>query len=231
MKGELPSSLGHTEHTPIVFFDMDGVLTVEKSSWNYVHSKFGVDNDFNYSLFRTGKIDYHEFMRRDINLWIQEMGEVKVSQIREILDEIELFPGAVEATQTLSAEGFHLVIVSGGLMLLAERVGKLTGISDIYANVILSLGGMVLPDGRALVDPKRKDIVVNSVINTYKPDYSISVGDSPDDEKMFMVTDYSISMNNEPGFINARGFDLKTDNLQSCADLILGIRDQRNEIT
>ena len=28
MKGELPSSLGHTDHTPIVFFDMDGVLTV-----------------------------------------------------------------------------------------------------------------------------------------------------------------------------------------------------------
>lgn len=231
MKGELPSSLDHTEHKPIVFFDMDGVLTTEKSSWNYVHSRLGVDNNLNYSLFRTGKIDYHEFMRRDVNLWIQEMGEVQVSQIREILNEIELFPGAVEATGTLAAEGFHLVIVSGGLMWLAERVGRLTGISDIYANIILSLGGKVLPDGKAVVDPKRKDIVVNSVISTYKPEYSISVGDSPDDEKMFMVTDYSISMNNEPGFINTMGFDLKTDNLKSCADLILGIRDQRNEIT
>lgn len=231
VKEGLPSSQGHTNSKPIVFFDMDGVLTREKSSWNYVHSRLGVDNDLNYSLFRAGKIGYLEFMRRDIYLWIQETGEVSVSQIKDILNEIELFPGVVEATRTLSQGGFYMVIVSGGLMWLAERVGKETGIREVYANIILSLGGKVLPEGRAIVDPKRKDIVINDVISKYKPEYTISVGDSPDDEKMFMATDYSISMNNEPSFVNARGFDLKTENLQDCSDLILGIRDQRNEIS
>ncbi len=226
----LPFSQNLTDRRPLIFFDMDGVLSKEKSSWNYLHTRLGVSNENNYNLFRTGKIDYREFMRRDINLWLQSRGEITVDAIKQILDEIELFPGAVEATKTLHREGFHLVIVSGGLMWLAEKIGRETGIDEIYANIILSLGGIVLPDCRALVNPKRKDIVVNNVLNKYSPEYSISIGDSPDDQKMFNVTDYSISMNNEPGYVNEIGFDLKTDNLENCADLILAIRDERNEI-
>jgi phosphoserine phosphatase len=208
---------------------MDGVLTVQKSSWNYVHEKLGVNNYSNYTLFKNGKINYQEFLKRDLALWFQVKDQWDVEEIKEILDEIDLFPGAVEATQILMKEGFHLIIVSGGLMWLAQRVGEQTGIYEIYANQIFSMGGKVLPDGKAIVDPKRKDKIVNQLKEKYHPDFTISVGDSPDDEMMFISTDYSISMNNDPTFVNVRGFDLRTETLLNCSELILSIRDGLNE--
>jgi phosphoserine phosphatase len=226
---KMPSSQGPTDSRPIVFFDMDGVLTVQKSSWNYVHEKLGVNNYSNYTLFKNGKINYQEFLKRDLALWFQVKDQWDVEEIKEILDEIDLFPGAVEATQILMKEGFHLIIVSGGLMWLAQRVGEQTGIYEIYANQIFSMGGKVLPDGKAIVDPKRKDKIVNQLKEKYHPDFTISVGDSPDDEMMFISTDYSISMNNDPTFVNVRGFDLRTETLLNCSELILSIRDGLNE--
>lgn len=218
----------HTEEHPIVFLDMDGVLTAEKSSWNYVHKSLGVDNTKNYSLFLEDRISYDEFMRRDVALWIEKYGQIEVSQIKNILDEIDLFPGSVNATKSLIDANFKLVMVSGGIMWLAQRVSKDTGIEHVFANSILALGGKVLPDGKSMVDPKHKDSVVKNVINQFHPPFTVSVGDSPEDEAMFSNTDYSISMNNRPDYVNKFGINLKCADLEDCSDLIIAIKEERD---
>ncbi len=218
-----------TKGNPIVFFDMDGVLTKEKSSWNYVHKRLGVDNSRNYELFKMDKINYQEFLRRDVAIWIEKFGEVQVETIKEILNEIEVFNGAKEATEELVKENFKLIIVSGGIMWLAERVGMETGIDEIYANSIFSLGGKLIPEGRTMVDPKRKDVVIRKLISQYNPQFTISVGDSSSDRSMFLCTDFSISFNYEEVNGGLTTFDLRTEDMRDCSSLILSIRDERNE--
>ncbi len=225
---ERPFSQDHTDKKPIVFLDMDGVLTREKSSWNYVHRVLDVDNSKNYALFRENKISYHEFLKRDVALWIGKYGQIETQTVTNILDEIELFPGAREATRDLINNNFKLIIVSGGIMWLAQRVGRETSIEEIYANSIFSLDGKVIPDGRAIVDPKHKDTIVKKVINQYHPPFTVSVGDSPEDEAMFSNTDYSISMNNSPNYFNNFGIDLQCSDLVECAELIKSIKEERD---
>lgn len=217
-----------TEQNPIVFFDMDGVLTAEKSSWNYVHRALGVDNSKNYAMFLEDRITYEEFMRRDIALWIEKYGKMEVDQITEILDEIDLFPGAERATRILLDANFRLVLVSAGIMWLAQRVSRETNIQHVYANSILSLGGKVIPEGRPMVDPKHKDSVVKNVINQFHPAFTVSVGDSPEDESMFSNTDYSISFNNSPDYTNKFGINLRCTDLVDCSELIISIMEERD---
>lgn len=216
-----------TDHSPIVFFDMDGVLTSEKSSWNYVHRALGVDNSKNYAMFLADRITYQEFMQRDVALWIEKYGQIEVDQITDILDEIELFPGAERATKILLDANFRLVLVSAGIMWLAQRVSRDTDIQHVYANSILSLGGKVIPEGRAMVDPKHKDIVVKNVINQFHPAFTVSVGDSPEDESMFSNTDYSISLNNND-YTNKFGINLGCSDLVDCSELIISIMEERD---
>ena len=49
-------------------FDLDGTLLEEDSSWAAIHRFFGTTRESQQSLklYSEGKIDYKEFMRRDI---------------------------------------------------------------------------------------------------------------------------------------------------------------------
>ena len=47
---------GHIRMIKLIFFDMDGVLTVEKSSWFYVNNRLGINNRENYMKYISGII-------------------------------------------------------------------------------------------------------------------------------------------------------------------------------
>ncbi len=230
MKEGLPYSQGLTDQRPVVFFDMDGVLTSEKSSWNYVNRNLGIDNTRNFENFRKGSISYEQFLSLDLALWIQSGRARSSDTVMQLLNRIELFPGAEEGCRSLIAAGFRLVIVSGGINWLAQRVGEIVGASEIYANIIYARDGMIQPEGRAVVDPKRKGVIIQSYISRKQPEFTISVGDSPDDESMFENTDYSISFNNDPDYENMHGFNMRSENFNDLAEFIISIKEERDEI-
>ena len=58
-----------------VAFDLDGVLVDTFSSWVWMHEYFGVNNDHSLFAYQRGEIDYLEFMRRDIQLWLEKKKE------------------------------------------------------------------------------------------------------------------------------------------------------------
>lgn len=55
-----------------VAFDLDGVLVDTFSSWVWMHKHFDVNNDHSLYAYQRGEIDYLEFMRRDIQLWLEK---------------------------------------------------------------------------------------------------------------------------------------------------------------
>ena len=71
-----------------VFFDCDGTFTKVKSSWEYIHRRLNIWNDYadEYQmLFREGKIDYEEFCRKDALLW----KGLSVDEVMKIVSSIQ----------------------------------------------------------------------------------------------------------------------------------------------
>jgi phosphoserine phosphatase len=120
--------------TKLVVFDLDGVLADAVSSWCWIHDHFGVNNDASLREFLEGKIDDQEFMRRDIELWLNQRKRVSLSEIDEILSTLPIMHGAKETIAELDRNGIGSAIISGGIEIHAERVARELGINYVMAN-------------------------------------------------------------------------------------------------
>ena len=56
-------------------FDLDGTILQHESSWVAIHKRFKTEHKgaASLKLYSEGKIDYREFMRRDISCWPREL--------------------------------------------------------------------------------------------------------------------------------------------------------------
>ncbi len=173
----------------IVFFDMDGTLIKCKSSWELVHERFGTVEGAKRTLreYSEGKISYKEFMRRDIGLWISKRGKIHARKIEEILSEFELADGAKEVAGKLKDMGLKIIIVTAGIDILAEKVGKEVYADKVFANKLKTdFEGYLLGDGVENVDPRRKDRILEIVAREENVllDETVAVGDTVYDLEM-----------------------------------------------
>lgn len=118
----------------LVAFDMDGTLVDVASSWRSVHEHFDDQNEEGLRAFLENRIDDAEFVRSDIRIWWRHQPEITVFDIEQILRPVPLMPGAAELVAALRAHGIHTAIVSGGIDLLAKRIGRELGIDYVLAN-------------------------------------------------------------------------------------------------
>lgn len=174
--------------TRFVAFDMDGTLVDVASSWAEVHRHFGESNSAALELFVNDRIDDREFIRRDIELWWKHDPQLTSEKVRKILDGVPLIPGATELFEALHAEGVTTAIVSGGIDLLAERIGRELGIPHVLANGFEVDGTGRLTGGSVLRVPiKRKGEVVRDLQRRlgFSKAESAAVGNSDIDVAMF----------------------------------------------
>ena len=127
----------------LVALDMDGTLVDIKSSWASVHAHFGEQNDEGLRRFLANEIDDLEFIRSDIRIWRKHRADIRIEELEAILARVPLMPGAAALIRGLHAGGVRTAIVSGGIDLLARRVGRELGIDLVLAN-----GFRVDPEGR-----------------------------------------------------------------------------------
>ncbi len=145
------------KYIKIVFFDVDGVLTEEKSSWGYVHRFFGVEEEAAEAirLFMEGKISYEEWMRFDTSLWVRAAGgRLHRAQLSRILAGIPIRRGARELVSWLHRRGVIVALVSAGVDLLVQRVAREVG-ADVYVSPRLRWDkrGYLIPGGHPLITP------------------------------------------------------------------------------
>ena len=187
---------------PLVIFDMDGVLVTNRSSWRVVHEVVGIFNENSFQAYIRGDIDDDEFMERDIHLW-KEKGIVDRSQLLEALDKVETVKGLEQCINELKEGGCVIGILSGGLDLLAERIGREYGITLVKANgVEFDEQGKTTGKGILRVPLRDKGSVLRAIVQegeTYSP--VIAVGDSPVDITMFEVADLSIAFDPESDIV------------------------------
>lgn len=171
-----------------VAFDMDGTLIDVDSSWGAVHSHFGEQNAEALRLFLAGEINDEEFIRRDVALWWRHRPTISVQELDTILAAVPLMPGAHELFEGLHAREVRTAIISGGIDLLARRVGRELGIDYVLANGFrVNANGRLTGEGIIRVPIKDKEAVLAQVQSQlgFSPEDSAAVGNSEIDVGMF----------------------------------------------
>lgn len=168
--------------TEIVFagFDMDGTILEHESSWVALHRHFGTTKtgEASLKLYGEGKIDYREFMRRDISSWPKG---VTREEIDRILSGYRVREEAPQTLEELRRRGIKTALVTSGIDMLAEKVAKELSIDHWVANGLrFGKGGVVLPEGRGRVDPTRKDLAYRRLLRRVgvPSKKTIAVGDT-----------------------------------------------------
>ena len=182
----------------LVIFDMDGVLTDVYSSWRYVHNFFNTSNDKSVEAYLKGEIDDMEFIRRDATLWRENGKAIKKEKLAEILSDVHLIKGAKECIGYLKKKDIKTAIVSAGLDILAERIGKELGIDYVYSNGISAdENGFLTGYGIIGVKLKAKDETVKSLAKKIGIVYNniVAVGNSCFDIPMFEMAGLGIAFN------------------------------------
>jgi phosphoserine phosphatase len=184
--------------TKLVVFDLDGVLADAVSSWCWIHDHFGVNNDASLKEFLEGRIDDHEFMRRDIELWLNQKKKIGLSEIDEILSTLPLMPGAKETIAELDNRGIGSAIISGGIEIHAERVARELGINYVMANPFeTDEDGFLTGRGIVNVPLLDKGSVLVGFLNTVglEKNDCVSVGNSQIDVPLFKNSRMGIAFN------------------------------------
>jgi len=161
-------------------FDLDGTLLEEDSSWAAIHRFFGTTRESQQSLklYSEGKIDYKEFMRRDIAAWPKG---VTLAEVETILSGYRIRREAPETLRELRRREIEPAIVTSGIDILAEKVAEELGIKHWIANGLrFDSSGRILPTGAGRVDPTRKDVAYLSMLKSLGVDAkeTIAIGDT-----------------------------------------------------
>ena len=161
-------------------FDLDGTVLEHNSSWVAIHRHFGTEHNGAASLrlYTEGKIDYREFMRRDISSWPDG---VTKDEIVGVLSDYKVRREAPEVFRELRVRGMQTALVTSGIDILARDVARDLEIDHWVANGLrFDRNGKLLPQGIGRVDPTRKDIAYERLLSRIgiPSKKTIAVGDT-----------------------------------------------------
>ncbi|MFP3144748.1 MAG: HAD-IB family phosphatase [Caldisphaera sp.] len=210
----------------LVVFDVDGVLTKEKSSWEFVHKYFNVEDKAKiyFKNFQEGKINYLEWMKLDTSLWIEKSnGKLKRDKLIEILNKIEIRPEAKEVSICLHKNKKLIALISGGIDLLVSRVSEIVGADYWFSNELeFDKYGYLLPGGYPLVGTNKvKPLKIILLSENINPDETIYVGDSIWDISAMKYVGYPIQFGYDEYLSKIAKY--KINNLKEICNLIYEI--------
>jgi phosphoserine phosphatase len=197
-----------------VAFDMDGTLVDVVSSWAAVHDHFGESNSESVRLFMTDQIDDHEFLRRDIAIWWRHKPDISVQDLEGILASVPLMPGAHALFDALHARGIRTAIVSGGIDILAKRVGRELGIDYVLANGFrVEASGRLTGGGIIRVPIKAKEAALAGIQAQlgFTPAETASVGNSEIDVGLFRRSRVGIAFRPEDDLVRQHATAVVTE--------------------
>jgi phosphoserine phosphatase len=185
----------------VVFFDCDGTLTKTQSSWEYLHRRLNLwtkNADAYQVLFREGKIDYHEFCKRDAFLW----RGLPVSMVYQFINEISYQENAADVVSALKKAGVFTVIISSGLSFLVDRVKEDLSVDMAFSNELVSQAGLLTGNIKINVEYNRKGALVREILSSLglTKEEASAIGDGDGDSGMFDEVALPI------GFVNGDGF-------------------------
>ncbi len=190
----------HKPQLKLAAFDMDGTVTVARSSWEYLHRRLGIwegQAEKYQELFLAGKISYEEFCRLDAAMW----KGMSVNDTIKILNEIPLQSGVKELMKLIKRTGAVPVLLSTGLKLLADQVARHLGFRVHLANELIHRDGRLTGDIAVRVSThspgETKACHMRKLMLRFgvSPPETVAVGDSAGDLEMFREAGLAIAVN------------------------------------
>lgn len=180
----------------LALFDLDGTLTKERSSWEYIHRRLGVWEGYAerfQEAFLRGEIDYNRFCQLDAAIW----KGMKASDLEEILEEIPFYDGVKDFLEYLRSRGIKLGIISSGLTILAERIKREFNFDYIVANALEVADGILTGEITIKVQYDRKEEWVRAAQRQFNAGQEeiLAIGDGKGDIDMLRMAGLSIAFN------------------------------------
>lgn len=185
---------------------MDGTLVDVESSWAAVHAHFGDSNTESLRLFLENKLDDEAFIRSDIRIWWKHKPDLSIEDLETILARVPLMRGATELFASLHKRHCLTAIVSGGVDILARRIGRELGVDYVLANGFeVDSDGRLTGEGIVRVPIKRKEEVLAQVQRQLgvAPEATASVGNSEIDVGLFRRSRIRIAFHPEDDAVRA----------------------------
>ncbi|MBN1786282.1 MAG: HAD-IB family phosphatase [Candidatus Methanofastidiosa archaeon] len=208
----------------IAIFDLDGTLIESISSWRTLHRFFGAPDENverNTKAFFSQEIDYLKWMEEDIALWLHK--RPRLSDVEEAFAPYSATEETREAIKLLRSKGIKVYIVSSGIDVLAEKIGRELGVDGVFANRLdTDEDGYLNGSGTLVVEPMNKHEVVRLIAEREGVPLGLiaCVGDTKYDISMFDGVGGKIALNAKHSEL-CESADVCFDNITDVANYII----------
>ena len=174
-----------------IVFDMDGTLIKWINSWDAIREKLGLPSNYK-ELIKT--LGYREAKMLELEHW--KSRRIRKDEIDEALNSFEMQNGLMELMPELKKR-FIIAVITGAPDVIAERVGALLGIDEVYCNRIVFDRDGYVNDFILDIDEDNKGEVLRKFAKRHSMSEKeiIAVGDAGNDVSMFRVAGLSIAFN------------------------------------
>jgi phosphoserine phosphatase len=177
----------------LIAFDLDGVLAQDPGSWMAVHLGLGTTAQAkeHEREFNDGLIDYDVWAKKDALLW----SGVDIRTIEGILAKVPFMKGIEEAIPKLRSR-YRIVILSGGLKILADRLKDAFSLDLAIANELLTQDGLIKGIRQAVAFNDKGKLLRDVALRfNLKASECAAVGDYINDVPMFEAAGFSVAFN------------------------------------
>lgn len=208
----------------LVVMDMDSTL-IQQEVIDELARSVGVYDQVAAVTHRAmnGEIPFDEALRERVS----KLKGAPVSVFAEVLNRIQLTPGADRLVRVLKRLGYRLAVISGGFMPITEPIRQQLGLDYGFANQLEIEGGRLT--GKVvgpIVNRQRKADLLESLAQTERIslDQVIAIGDGANDLDMLARAGLGIAFNAKRTVQAQARYSLNQRNLDAVLYL-LGLRD------
>ncbi len=178
----------------LALLDVDGTLTREKSSWQFLMEQVGCwepTGRENLERYLCADITYDEFCGLDGALF----SGMEYYRLREIAHSVPMYGGLGFFFTTLASMQFDIAIISTGLRLLTSYFTSQYHIGISVSNDLASCDGVCTGSAIVEIREDEKGVVARRVVRDFQPDFIFAMGDSSGDLPLFDLADLALAVN------------------------------------
>jgi phosphoserine phosphatase len=200
----------------LIIFDIDGTITRHVSSWQMIHEKLGIWDEFAcryQGQFLQGRISYKRFCQLDALSW----KGIRKDRIAALFCPVPYVKNAKACLERLKNRGFKLAAVSTGLQFIADQIRSDLAFDLVLSNRLIARKGVLTGAVRINIAHGAKARALKAILKYFniKPHEAIGVGDSAGDIPLLKGVGYSIAFNSSDRALsrladyNCKGNDFK----------------------
>jgi phosphoserine phosphatase len=179
----------------VVLFDCDSTI-IQQEIIDELAKVAGVEKAVKEmtSEAMNGKIDFEQALKNRVKL----LKGLSVDKINDLIQSINLTPGAEELISTLRYMGFKVGVISGGFSFFTDHLRNRLNLDYVFANELEVKDGIVTGNLKGkVIDARQKSEIMKKIAarENISVDQIVAVGDGSNDRFMLRDAGLAIAFN------------------------------------